>query len=163
MALTLAPDALSDWSPPDALTGAWRGKAEVFADFKKGDSPSEHPEDWIAVRISIEADGTVQGRVGNARFSDCRIARNRGWLGRKLNIKTDYIIRGGLKGRIVPDDTRQHRTFTIPFNLADGKLTGGFMVTEQFKYPWPLFPRLHLEREPDTPPASEEPAPETGS
>ena len=116
----------SEWRPPDLLAGTWSGRVEVFAPFKKGEYPSTHPEDWIELRVQIRVDGRVDGQIGKAKLVGCQVRKNRGWLGRKLNIKTDYIICGGvLEGRVVPEDTETRRHFTIPFNIVDGKLNGG--------------------------------------
>lgn len=135
------------WTPPAEILGTWSGKSEVFAKFKKGESPSDHPDDWIEITVTIHRDGRVEGAVGDAKLENCKVASNRGWLGRKLNIKTDYIVRGGyLEGAIVLDDSTSRREFTIPFNIVDGTFAGGLMALKEKHYPWPLFPRLELVR-----------------
>lgn len=136
------------WNPPDTLVGTWSGKAEVFAPFKKCPYPSKAPEDWLGIQIQIHADGTVDGQIGEAHFVGCKVKSNRGWLGRQLNIKTDYIIcDGALTGAIVSTDKEIKRYFTIPFNVVDGKLKGGVMVLKKWEYPFPLFPRLQLTKQ----------------
>ena len=144
----LSTQASVAWNPPDTLVGTWSDKAEVFAPFKKSPYPSKAPEDWIRIQIQIHVDGTVDGQVGDAQFVGCEVRSNRGWLGRKLNVKTDYIIcDGALTGTIVSTDKETKRYFTIPFNVADGKLKGGFMVLKKWKYPFPMFPRLELMKQ----------------
>jgi hypothetical protein len=119
----------------------------VFADFKKGEYPSTHPEDWLRLDIQIFADGRAEGCVGQATLVGCRVTKNRGALGRMLNVKTDYIIYGGvLQGQLTPDDAELKRSFTISFNNVDGSLKGGLMVLKSWEYPWPLFPLLNLKR-----------------
>lgn len=122
----------------------------MFARFKKGKYPSGQKEDWIEINVMIRPDGKVDGKIGNAKFVSCRVRKNRGWLGRKLNMKSDFIVSGGaLEGRVVPEDEETRRQFTIPFNIVDGKLKGGFMVLKKWEYPYPLFPRLNLEKKKD--------------
>ncbi len=136
-----------EWQPPEELVGTWSARAEVFAPFKKDEYPSRNPDDWIPISLTIQADGLVDGSIGNARFSGCWIENNRGWLGKKLNLKTDYIIRGGaLEGGIVAADLERSRKFTIPCNIVDGKLKGSFMVLKSWHSPLPMFPRLVLEK-----------------
>jgi hypothetical protein len=136
-----------NWTIPPELVGAWTDSTEVFAEFKKGEYPSTYPEDWLRLDIQIFADGRLEGRVGQAILVGCRLKKNRGALGRMLNIRTDYIIRGGvLQGRLTPNDAEIKRSFTIPFNNVDGTLKGGLMVLKPWKYPYPLFPRLNLKR-----------------
>ena len=136
------------WHPPDILIGTWFNKAEVFAAFKKDQYPSKNPADSIEIEITINPDGTVTGTVGNATLENCKIGKNRSWLGRFLKIRTDYIIhKGHLSGKIVQDDKETRRNFTIPFNIVDDQLVGGFMVKKAWKYPEPMFPRLRLKRQ----------------
>lgn len=137
----------SEWRPPDFVAGTWTGRAEVFAPFKKGTYPSKHPEDWIDIRVNIGEDGRVDGQIGGAKLTGCHVKKNRGWLGRLLNIKSDYIIRDGvIEGRVVPEDEVTQREFTVPFNIVDGQLKGGVMVVKRWEYPYPMFPRLNLEK-----------------
>ena len=52
----------------------------------------------VAVRLQLQRDASVTGKIGDAVLPKGRLRRNRGWLGRKLNIKTDYIVHGRLTG-----------------------------------------------------------------
>ena len=93
--------------------------------------------------IIIESSGVATGRIGQAVFNDCIIHRNRGWLGRKLNLKTDFIVLGGyMEGKITPKDEGKRREFTIPLNIVNGKLTGTIMLLPKF----PLTRPLKLEK-----------------
>lgn len=139
---------LAAYSPMDIITGKWSGEQEIFADFKKGSYPSTYEEDYFLVELQINPDGTVNGKAGEAVFVDCRCEKNRSWFGKLLNIKTDYIIKGGyLSGKISSEDSKVKREFTIPFNIEDGTLKGSIMETFRWEYPNPLFPRLKLEKE----------------
>lgn len=87
--------------------------------------------------------------AGGARLSRCAVRKNRGWLGKKLNVKTDYIIRGYLEGSVVPRDAGGTRKIAMPFNLRDGKLTGGLAALTQRWWeccPSWLFVRLSLPK-----------------
>jgi hypothetical protein len=147
---TLPSQSKSSWQPPDSLAGTWSAKSEVFADFKKGKYPSEYPEDLIDITIQINRDATVDGKVGDATLKDCWIKKNRSWFGRWLNIKTDFIIcKGTIDGKVVPEDKLTSRRFTIPFNIVDGKMRGSIMLLYKWKYPYPMFPRMMLKKEPN--------------
>jgi hypothetical protein len=136
-----------NWRPPESVVGTWSGKSEVSAPFKKGQYPSQNPEDWFDIRVQIHEDGIADGQIGDVVFAGARIRKNRGWLGRMLHIKTDYMISGGvLEGKLVPEDSESRRAFTIPFDIEEGRLKGSFFVVGKLKYPDPLFPRLVLEK-----------------
>lgn len=129
--------------PPQDMVGTWRGNVEIFGPFKTEPYPSKAPEDHQDVIITISFSSSVTGRIGQAVFSGCSLQRNRGWVGRKLNLKTDFIIRGGyLDGKITPKDKGEKREFTIPFNIENGKFVGTIMLLPKF----PLTRLLNLEK-----------------
>lgn len=141
--LTAAASPAKDF-PPQELVGTWKGNVEIFGPFKIEPYPSKAPEDHQDVILTITSSGTVSGRIGQALFSGCTIHRNRGWLGRKLNIRTDFIILGGhMEGKVAPRDKGDRHAFTIPFNITDGKLAGTIMLLPKF----PLTRPLNLEKE----------------
>lgn len=126
--------------PPDELVGTWEG-ISLF---------SRHgARETARVSLTILPDGRVEGSAGGARMADCVVRRNRGWLGRKLGIKTDYRITGWLEGAVVPADAGGRRRISLPFNLRDGALAGGLAALTQRWWeccpPW-LFPRLRLPK-----------------
>jgi hypothetical protein len=93
----------------------------------------------VEVDITIHEDGSVTGTVGDATLQQCILKKNRGELGRSLNIASDYLVAEGyLDGAIVPEDTITYKEFTIPFDIVDGKLHGSIMWLEGWKYPKPL-------------------------
>ncbi len=100
---------MDKWSPTDSLTGEFSGESEVYAWFRKGQSPSEYPEDWIDVKIIIDSDGRVTGTVGDARLSNGTIKQNRTWFERLVNIKTDYIIAGFWKAVLSLETKRKKK------------------------------------------------------
>jgi hypothetical protein len=112
---------------------------EVFGPFKAEPYPSQHPDDIQKVVITFTADGSVEGKVGEAVFQNSSVRRNRGWIERKLNLKTDFIVSGGtLQGRVTPRDEGTNSGFTIPFNIVDGKLKGTIMLIGKFPLTGPL-------------------------
>jgi len=135
---------------PAHLVGVWAGNCEVYGSFNRGQHGDDHPENRISIEIRINSDRTVEGTVGNAVLRDCRFKRNRGTIGRWLNFKTDFIVKSGyLDGRIVPADNETRREFTIPFNIVDGQLRGSVMTLKPWTYPFPVVPRLLLEKQGD--------------
>lgn len=130
------------WTPTDALVGTWEGWSQVLK--QKG---ADTGKDSVLVSITILADGTVTGKAGGAAFLSCRVDSNRGWISRKLNIRSEYIVHHGtLEGPVVPGDPETSREFTIPFSLRNGKLSGGLMIKRGLRYPAPLLSRLNLRK-----------------
>jgi hypothetical protein len=139
---------LDDWNPPDSLVGKWSGLSEVFAPFKIGESPSEHPEDWIKIVIMIDDSAKVTGKIGQAEFAGCSVRQNRNWFEKFIGIKNDYVIRDCyIQNGIVQADTTKKRDISIPFNVIGNEIKGSVFEIEDWKYPDPLFPRMALTRE----------------
>jgi len=132
----------ADAFPPPDLIGTWEGTS----------SYSRHgAHESTIVSVTIMPDGKVEGSAGGARFTQCTAQKNRGWLGKILNIKTDYIIRGYLEGPVAKDDAGGLREIAIPFNIRDGKLVGGLGALTQRWWeccPAWLFGRLSLPKKP---------------
>jgi hypothetical protein len=129
--------------PPPELVGTWACSVEIFGPFKAETYPSKHPDDTQEVTITINADGTVEGKIGNAIFKNASVHKNRGWIGRKLNLKTDFIVSGGtLKGKVTPRDKGTDSKFTIPFNMEEETLKGIIMLLPKF----PLTRQMNLEK-----------------
>lgn len=130
--------------PTAEVSGTWTGRVEIFGPYKVEAYPSQAPEDHQDVVIAVETNGVVKGSIGGAVFVGARISRNRGWLGRKLNLKTDYIVEGGtLKGKVTPKDPGTESKFTIPFDIVDGSFRGTIMLLPKF----PLTRELQLRKQ----------------
>ncbi len=71
-----------------AMIGDWQGNARIIVTWCQ--------QRVLPVDLDIHADGNVTGKVGDATLTKGRLQRNRGWVGRKLDLKTDYIIAGKL-------------------------------------------------------------------
>lgn len=116
--LSLPACASGPEAPPDALVGRWSGSARIVVDFCAADS--------VPLALSIQSDGTVAGRVGDAELVDATYARNRGPIGRLFKVKTDSIIQGRLVGPLVAAESIERDSIDIPFDLKFGRLDGGF-------------------------------------
>lgn len=139
-------------SIPAPLLGTWHGTAEVRLPIVFAPAPDDDPTDDVLLPVDIEItihdDGTVTGAVGAAELVDCVLKQNRGELGRRLNMATDYIVMDGyLDGPIVPEDEVQKKDFTIPINLVDGHMKGSLFWVAEWKYPRPLMSRIDLVKE----------------
>jgi hypothetical protein len=99
------------------LQGRWAGNARIIVSWCKQTN--------LMVALDIHPDGTVAGKVGDAKLRNGWIGPNRGWLGHALNLKTDYIIHGTLKGPIVAAEEITRPRVSIPVNLDHGALSGG--------------------------------------
>ena len=137
---------------PEPLLGTWHGESTVRLPIVFVPEPDNDPSDDVRLPITIDLtihdDGTVTGTVGDAQLVDCVLKKNRGELGRQLNLATDYIIMDGyLSGAIVPEDEEPEKELTIPFNIVDGHLHGTLFWVQPGKYPLPLLPQLELVKE----------------
>ena len=130
------------------LAGQWQGKSRFTGiSYEEATQKTVMPQDVETV-LHISADGKVTGRVGGAELSDCVVKKNRGWLGRLLNIETDFLIRGQIIGAVVPGSESGTHTISAPFNLPDNRIKGSMFITYPFKYPYPFLHGLRLSREP---------------
>ena len=105
----------------ESMTGHWEGNARIVVNWCE--QPSLH------VAVDIHLDGSVTGTVGDARLVNARLERNRGWIGRKLNLATDYIIRGELDGPVVAAENFVREGVHIPLNFVGGDFSGAVHTT----------------------------------
>jgi hypothetical protein len=102
--------------PTPPMVGHWEGSARIIVIWCQQTN--------LPVAVDIQADGSVTGKVGDAALINGRFKRNRGWLGRKLNLKTDYIIRGKLTGSVVAAEGITRSGVWMPLNFNDGAFVG---------------------------------------
>src|SRR6185369_15763160 len=130
--------------PDPRLMGQWRGTGHF-----NGINYNEAAQKKVAGQnieiVLILTNGTVTGRIGGAEFNQCRATANRGWLGRLLHIKTDFVIHGEIVGAITPDSELGTHSISAPFNLVDNHVTGTVFLVGPVKYPYP-FLKLQLSR-----------------
>ncbi|MEJ2693125.1 MAG: hypothetical protein P8166_08735 [Candidatus Thiodiazotropha sp.] len=102
---------------PDTLVGHWEGQTKSIVVWAA--------DAIIDIAVDIQRDGRVSGKVGNAALYNASIVVNRGKLGRLLNIKTDWLIKGKLLGPLLSEGNIRRDSVTMPVNLVDGHLLGG--------------------------------------
>lgn len=100
-----------------AMVGRWEGNARIIVSWCHQTN--------LPVTVEIRADGSVTGTVGDAKIVAGRFESNRGWLGRKLNWYTDYIIRGNLEGAIVAAEGINRERVMMPLNFSGDAFKGG--------------------------------------
>jgi hypothetical protein len=113
---------------PGDLQGTFNGKERVIIRYDRG-GQYIYMDDYVMVSLMIDKSGEVIGMVGNAMFEGCSVKQNRGWVGRQLGIKTDFLIQGMLKGNTFEKDTIISKNISIPFNIENGELKGSLILT----------------------------------
>lgn len=104
-----------------AMVGSWEGKASIVVNWCA--------QKELPVRVTIAADGTVTGTVGDATLLDGRLRPNRGWLGRKLKLASDHLIVGDLQGPLIAAEGITRSGVVLPLNFKDGAFQGGLHST----------------------------------
>ncbi|MCE9540832.1 MAG: hypothetical protein K8R85_16685 [Bacteroidetes bacterium] len=112
------------------MTGTWSARQRVTVRMKDANNDYIFIKDTVTIAITISADVSVEGTCGGALFKDCLLSSNRGWFGRWLNIKTDYIITGKLIGKIFEKDTLTDKTISAPFNVTGSSTAGSLFQKE---------------------------------
>jgi hypothetical protein len=100
----------------EGMVGKWKGTARVST-FETG------PDD-LFVEIDIRPNREVTGWVGGARIKTATISNNRSWLGRRLSLRTDYIILGEA---VVPSSGRRWE-FQAPMRFHEGVYRGALFI-----------------------------------
>jgi hypothetical protein len=101
---------------PPAMQGRWAGNARITVSWCQQTN--------LAVALDIHADGTVGGKVGDARLRSGWITPNRALLGHTFSARTDYLIEGKLKDPIVAAESITRPRVSLPVNLVNGVLLG---------------------------------------
>ena len=122
---------------PD-LAGQWHGQSRFT-----GISYAEATQKQVAAQqvelvLRISTDGKVTGRFGGAELTNCVVEENRGWLGRLLHLKTDFLIRGQISGPVAPGSESGTHPINAPFNVTDARIGGTVFVVYPVKYPYPF-------------------------
>ncbi len=112
------------------LIGKWQGKQNMCIRYKKGilkysfvNSPFQLP-----TTIIIQADGMVNGSIGDAKFQNACVVHNRGPLLRKLGWASDFAINGNLIGNLFEEDSLLQKTFSIPIQCDSTQLSGDIFL-----------------------------------
>jgi hypothetical protein len=98
------------------MAGHWTGNARIIVSWCHQTN--------LPVEVDIHADGSVIATVGDARLLEGRFQPNRGWLGRLLNLASDYIITGRLDGAIVAAEGITRERVMIPLDFNGGVFKG---------------------------------------
>lgn len=109
---------------PAGIAGTWSGDARIIVRWCHQTS--------LPVAVTIHVNGAVTGKVGDATLVEAHFRRNRGWLGRKLNVKTDYIITGKLNGPIIANEEITRSRVSIPIHLERDNIAGGLHTSGLF-------------------------------
>jgi hypothetical protein len=120
--------ACSEWIIPNDLPGSYNGKERVIIRYDRG-GQYIFLDDYVMVSLIIDKHGNITGMAGDAAFEDCILTQNRGWIGRRLGIKTDFLIKGKLNGSTFEKDTLINKDISIPFNIENGELKGSLFLT----------------------------------
>lgn len=102
--------------PPVGLEGAWVGEGSVNVDWVRRRN--------LSVALDITTDGSVTGRVGDARLVEAHVRSNRSQLGRDLGWWTDWVVEGRLEGELLADEEFIAQRVQIPFDFVAGRLEG---------------------------------------
>ena len=104
-----------------AMCGRWKGTADIVVNWTKART--------LPVEIAIAADDRVTGKIGDATIVDGRFRANRGWLGRTLHVKTDWIIDGRLDGPIIAAENVVRDELMMPLNWKGSSFEGGIATS----------------------------------
>lgn len=97
--------------------GRWEGQAEIIVAWCR--------QKQLRVSVEVRPDGRVTGRVGEARLRGARLIRNRGWLGRRLGLATDWRLLGELEGPVVAAEGIVRESVSMPLDFKHGVWVGG--------------------------------------
>lgn len=124
-------ESATNWTPPSSIVGNWSGKHLVVVRTKTDGKFNfiKHPG-AVNFNLSIKQNCRVSGSLGTAVFEDCIIQKNRGWIAKQLNLKTDWVIQGKLVGAIFPEDVIKSKTISMPINIENGRIKGSLFQIE---------------------------------
>ena len=148
-ALAIWLPALNLWAAETAtiadLAGQWQGKTRFTGiSYDEATLKKLAPQE-VATVLHISADGKVSGWIGGAELTNCVVAVNRGWFGRRFHLWSDFIIRGEIVGAVAPGSESEPHPISAPFNFDGTQIDGSVFVTYPIRYPYP-FLSLRLSR-----------------
>lgn len=121
----LAFTSCKQWEMPAHLAGNWQCKQKVTVRTKvDGNFVFVQAQDSILLKFNIDDKGNITGRLGDANFVNCKVLKNRGELARKLNMATDFVVKGELNGPIFANDPNPTKKISAPFDVKDNKMQG---------------------------------------
>lgn len=108
-------------APPSEMVGTWKGTAEVACSWCQTRE--------LAVTLTIGADGTVSGRIGDATLAGGQLARNTAPPAKHVGAPTRYVVRAEMTGPIVASEGISRASISIQVDVAGGVLIGGFRTS----------------------------------
>ena len=127
------------------LTGQWQGESRFTGISYQEATQKKILPQQVRIVVQIANDGKVTGQVGGAELSGTVAVANRGWFGRLLHNKTNFIIAGKIVGAVAAGSDAAARPVKLPLTFAGGQITGGVFAVYPIKYPYP-FLSLRLNR-----------------
>ncbi len=129
------------WEVPTHLLGNWQSKQAFTVRTKTdGNFVFVQAPDSVLLSFTIDNTGKLTGKIGNADLVNCKVEKNRGELGRKLNLATDYVVKGELNGSIFQNDPNPNKKISAPFNVINNKMEGSlFQLFGMDLYPMSSF------------------------
>jgi hypothetical protein len=104
-------------SAPPGMAGAWKGKGEITCAWCK--------QREIGIEMTIAANGSVTGKIGDATFAQARLTKN---VVRPDSLPTKYVIKAKLVGPLVASEGVTRATIDIGVDLTGESLTGAFVT-----------------------------------
>lgn len=102
------------------LSGGWRGAVRIWLQGRE--------ELSLPVHLEIRGDGALTGLIGQARVEG-RLEWNRSWLGRMLNVRTDYIMVGQIWGLSAATQSNAPEKFSAPLTLEGSYFKGSLFLS----------------------------------
>ncbi len=106
------------WSqrPDTAMIGAWGGTAHITVPWTA--------QRELPVRVTIRADGSVVGSVGDAQLVNARFFSARGPVSRALRLGHEYDIRGTLSGPLILSEGIRRESVCLSLDWKDRRFAG---------------------------------------
>jgi len=129
------------------------GRGESAGDKAREEFFSEAQEIVDGLSRDLLALDDVCRRGGSdAELVNGRLQKNRGWVARALQVKTEYVIEADLSGPIIRDEHIRRASVHLPLDWRDGRFEGS-VNTSGSKVGGPdrmaLTAKLVLHRAPD--------------
>jgi len=122
---------------PRRLVGTWSATREVAV--RTSAVPFRSVKSPVTIVVTIREDRSVDGWMGKAKFEGW--ARNRGMVGKTLDLFSDFVIAGRLTRSIFPDDTLTVNEISMPFDVEENAITGTIFQKESLD----IFPMVNVQ------------------
>jgi len=113
---SLLADDADDHFPPAAVQGKWEGQARITVDWTTLKQ--------LPVSLTIDENGSVTGKVGDAALVDGKIERGVGPIMRAIGITRLYVITADLNDPIIAAEQISRENVFIPVDPVNDQLIG---------------------------------------